>query len=189
MVNPFEAAKVTKVALNAVEAVAKGGACEAFLRELAPTGIAEISIMGRNVIKAGEAARITSTGVDMTVGLTKEGRAFVSSDVPGYMLRGGELKMVPPGYGVESLSKFEQARTGGAMVPLEVGEKVPLGVNGDLLFRPSQSTLPAIEFSPTGGSIGGAHYLNIKPSRAYSVAELTEKLPASAVTKPLSWKF
>ncbi len=170
---------ILPIAVNATKLVEDGAArssltaAERFLQEFAPKGIADITTLSGHVIKPGYSARMVSAdfGFDFTVRLTSQGKASISSAVSGFILHGGEASSFGK-YGYDNLSKFEQMRR---MIPLKVGKEVPLGTEGDWIFKPVQNKGVApirVERIPGPET---AHHLIIRESWLYTVRELSDR--------------
>jgi hypothetical protein len=170
---------------RAKELIEKGSSAEEiFLMEYAPRGIAKISTFSDQTITPGHSLRMKAENdsFDFTVRLTEDGMALVRSHVKGFFVHGGEASCLGQ-YGYDNLSKFEQLRR---ILPLKLGKEVPLGIEGDWIFKPvpNRAIVPLrVERIPGPQSI---IQLSINQSRLYTVRELSRRAGMLS-SNHLSW--
>ncbi|HEY9730581.1 MAG TPA: hypothetical protein V6C89_01630 [Drouetiella sp.] len=170
---------------DAKERIDRGySAEEILLEEMAPRGISRITTCCDSEVLPGQSARMRAAdgGYDFTVTLTGDGLALLRSHLKGFFLHGGEASCMGH-FGYDNLSRFEQMRR---IIPLKPDKDVPLGIEGDWVFKPlpNNSVTPLrVERIP---SLHNTVKLSIKPTLLYTVRELTRQSGLLS-SKHLSW--
>jgi|688.fasta_scaffold164951_2 hypothetical protein len=157
---------------------------EILLEELAPRGISRITTCFERDILPGESARMRAEDgtFDFTITLTNTGLALIRSHLKGFFLHGGEASCLGH-FGYDNLSRFEQMRR---IIPLKIDKDVPLGIEGDWIFKPlpNNSVTPLrVERIP---SLHNTIKLSINPTLLYTVRELTRQSGLLS-SKHISW--
>lgn len=157
---------------------------EILLEELAPRGIGLITTCFDDEVLPGNSARIRAAdeSFDFTVTLKKDGLALIRSHTKGFYLHGGEASSLGR-FGYDNLSRFEQLRR---IVPLHVSKDVPLGIEGDWIFKPlpNHAIVPLrVERVPNSHNV---IHLSINQTMLYTVRELTRS-SGLLVSNHISW--
>ncbi len=176
---------VLELMSGAKERIARGvSAEEILLEELAPRGIDRISTFTNCDVTPGTSTRFSASdgSFDFTISLTNDGLALIRSHLKGFFLHGGEAASLGR-FGYDNLSRFEQMRR---IVPLRIDKDVPLGVEGDWIFKPlpNASIVPLrVERIPNPQNV---IHLFINQTLLFTVRELTRQAGLLS-SKHVSW--